>query len=155
MTVPFGFVGALLLGAMGFVGAAAALMYVDRDLPTRSLSVSVEASEVVAGGQLVVRYAIERTRDCEMATERTLWDGAGEQYRLENSSRLSAGPLGEQSYRRVVTVPASAAPGMGRYRVVVAYRCNPMHRLWPIRAVVADVFFTIVATELPKRRPAT
>lgn len=142
----------LMIGAVLMLPALS--MIYDREPPVVVLSVEADLDEVPQGGQLIVRYTVERLRDCSQTTERTLWDGEGEQYRLDSSSRQSTGPLGVQSYRRVVPIPASAAAGLSRYRVVISYECNPMHRIWPIKLVVADiVFWIVVPPELPPPKP--
>lgn len=132
----------LLIGLV--LSVPAALMWVDRDPPVRRISSSVETPAVRAGGELVVRYVIDRQRDCETTVERTLIDGDGEMYVLDSARRTSNGPTGMRSYKRVVPIPAGAAPGAARYRVVTAYVCNPMHRLWPIKATAVDIAFTIL-----------
>lgn len=135
----------------GILSVPIAAMYWDREPPVTRSEVSVEFDHVRAGGDLVVSYSINRLRDCPVTTERTIYDGDGEQYRLDPSNRLSPGPLGPQQYKRVVQVPASAAPGKARYRVVNAYRCNPLHYWFPIRQVVADVSFWIVESSATDR----
>lgn len=95
------------------------------------------------GEDLIVQYEVVRTRLCSAMIERTIFDGQNGRHLLPDVDRLAAGPIGRQTYQVSPLVPKSAAPGPARYRVTIAYKCNPLHTVWPITVLAADVMFTI------------
>lgn len=95
------------------------------------------------GEELVVLYEVVRTRQCAAMIERTIFDGQNGRHLLPDIGRLAAGPIGRQEYQVKPRIPENAEPGPSRYRVTISYKCNPLHVVWPITVLAADVMFTI------------
>ncbi len=117
----------------------------DRTPPTAVISAEPTASSVAPGGILEIEYKVIRTRSCATKVERMLFDSRRVRHVLTDLEFEAApGPLGPDKYTSVLPIPAHFARGEGRYRAVTSYRCNPLHALWPIPAMTADVSFDVV-----------
>lgn len=134
----------MAFGLAATIGGMLAMMYIDRQPPVEVLDVSPVSTTVEAGGTLVINFVIDRQRECQSTAERTLFDSQGNMIRFPITSSISFSGLGIQAYQRALTIPDSMPPGPSRYRTVVAFRCNPLHLLWPIVMVVADFEFTVI-----------
>lgn len=136
-----------LVGAIAgiIVGVGAVAKGLDRSPPAVVIEAAPVSPVVQPGGTLLIHYAIDRKRVCETTSIATVYDGANIEYKYEPDSRPAFGPpvVEERVVARVV--PPSAVPGPARYRVVLEFRCNWTHNLWPIVEVLPDVPFTIVA----------
>jgi hypothetical protein len=133
--------------AFGVVAAMLGIWAGDRNPATESLLAEARPPDVFPGQQLHVAYKFRRYRLCPRETQRSIFDGQNVRFDLGTQTRAVSGPVGADSYVQPVVVPAGAAPGAARYRVIILDYCNPLHRLWPLQKVI-DIPFTI----LPPRR---
>jgi len=135
----------LVMGMVGGIGWCA----LDRTLPITVISDTVEG-DVRAGGILVLRSELVRHRSCAMTVQQILIDGASYRHVLDDLNFDAApGPLGHDVYRRAIVVRESAVPGYARFRIIVSWRCNPLHEIWPI-TITSEASFML----LPQRQPA-
>lgn len=117
----------------------------DREPPTRLISAEVVTKSVPPGGELRIRYKIERLRSCRMHIDRVLFDHEKVRRDLEDVDYAAApGSLGDQIYVMSLTIPRNAALGEARFRTITTYYCNPLHSYFsPIIAVDEMVVFEI------------
>jgi hypothetical protein len=116
----------------------------DRAPPTTVYNAEPEDQHVIPGGTLRIKYSVYRTRSCATSVERMLYDSKRVRYILEDLEfKASPGPLGPDGYTSIIPIPAHFARGEGRYRALTTYRCNPIHSLWPISVLTADVTFDV------------
>jgi hypothetical protein len=102
------------------------------DTPTTEM-ISMEATTPVKpGSQMQIRYRINRFRQCDREVFRDIIDGDGQRHVLGTQSRPVLGRLGYEEYVQLIYVPETVAPGLGKYRVKIIDRCNPMHTFWPL-----------------------
>lgn len=134
----------ILLFAFGVTAAMLGVWAGDRNPATESLLAEARPPEVPPGGELRVAYEYRRYRLCPRETQRTIFDGQSVRFDLGTQTRPISGPVGNDSYIQPVLVPAAAAPGPARYRVLILDYCNPLHRIWPLTKVI-EIPFTIVA----------
>jgi len=132
--------------AGSLIGLYSAVAFMDRDPPIILKSSHVVTPQVAPGGTLKVDVEIFRTRRCETTVDRIIFDGAGARHVLEPVNFTSSGGArGEERYLNLAPIPADAAPGAARYRSIGTYRCNTLHRSWPIVGEPREVDFEIVA----------
>lgn len=118
--------------SLGAVGLATGSWVADRTPPTVVLS-ATQIGQVVPGGQLRVRYIVERYRSCAFTVDRVLFDGKEVRLDLPDLTwKAAPGPLGRDEYTVLVDIPDDFAPGPSIYRTVISYECNVLHKLWPI-----------------------
>ena len=105
----------------------------DRSPPVKVLSAEAINSPVRAGQDLLVRWDIDRLESCHANVDRMIVDEQRVVYTLEDVDfKAGLGPTGHDYVLTATTVPQQAGIGPAKYRVVVAYRCNPTHAIWPI-----------------------
>lgn len=124
------------------ISVVGALWVNDRSPPVETIR-QMALNSPKPGETLTVEYEVFRIRQCAALIERTIFDGQNGRHLLPELERLSAGPIGHDSYRVMPRIPENAEPGPSRYRVTIAYRCNPLHTVWPITALAADMAFRI------------
>lgn len=131
--------------AGGALGAYLALVSMDRDPPVIVTRSSVITPFVPAGGLLKIEVEIFRYRRCETIVDRLIFDASDARYVLEPLIfQSSGGALGSERYLNLIQVPAAAAVGPARYRSIATYRCNLLHRSWPIVSEPRDVIFGVL-----------
>lgn len=129
---------ALAFGSVGFYIS-------DRTPPTNVYSAEVKTQSVAPGGMLEIEYKVTRSRSCATKVERFLYDSRRVRHILQDLEFEAApGPLGNDGYTSVLPIPTHFARGAGSYRAVTTYKCNPIHSLWPITVLTADVTFDVV-----------
>lgn len=115
-----------------------------------------QTPRVAAGEKLVVGYTVTRRQICEVTRYVTIIDGGGHRHEFPAEYRPALGIAGEtESFFVERLVPASALPGLARYRVVLAYECpiqvgpilvpNLFHQAAPNTLILPDVEFEILA----------
>ncbi|MGU3493375.1 hypothetical protein ACLBXM_04965 [Xanthobacteraceae bacterium A53D] len=131
--------------AGGVGGAYVGLSALDREPPVIVTDSRVLTPQVQPGGSLKVEVEILRTRRCETKVDRIVFDSTGARFVLEPVEFTSAGGgRGEERYANLIPIPRDAAPGPARYRSIATYRCNPLHRPWPIVGEPREVAFEIL-----------
>ena len=125
------------------IGVGAVAKALDRSPPIDILDVQVLTPVVHPGEDLRIRYSIDRKRICNTTSYPVVIDGANVEYKYEPDQRPAFGGVVVED--RVVsrTILGAAVPGNARYRVVLEFRCNWTHNLWPIVVVLPDVPFVI------------
>lgn len=130
---------ALTVVATGFVFAAAVAavlgtMLAERDPPVRIHSAVVATPEVATGGILEVEYNVHRDRLCDTTFSRTWRDEDAPPNRVVQTWTLTPGgdKLGPDTYISPSRVPDALHPGDITTTVVMSYRCNVIHDIWPI-----------------------
>lgn len=122
----------------------------DRRAPTDVHKVELLTPQVPPGGILRVRYSVFRSRICSTLVERAVYDSARTRFILEDIAFESIpGPLGYDEYTSAITIPGAMANGAARYNTVTTYRCNLVHRLWPIGGEVQSITFDVVGEPDP------
>jgi hypothetical protein len=120
----------------------------DREPPFEILSVP-EVS-VRPGEWLKVTAEVRRdvSRGCDAVFSRYIFSGEGVRYDL-GTSHASAAMISAIELRHpgklpiAVLVPGSIEPGRARLEMVLSYRCNQVHALWPI-VVTTEIPFTVL-----------
>uniref|UniRef100_A0A9E8A184 Uncharacterized protein n=1 Tax=Bosea sp. NBC_00436 TaxID=2969620 RepID=A0A9E8A184_9HYPH len=131
--------------ALGWLVAQA----LDREPPVEVLSRELLTEKIAAGDSVKVRFHVRRDRTCRTESTWIFFDGQGEYRRFGPVGIEASGPLGPDTFVRSWTVPANAAPGAARLRLVTAWECptNLLHPLYPVTRVAPDIDFEI----LPRR----
>lgn len=136
--------------AVAAAGATLGFWVTDRDPPTIVIRSEVLGKPVRPGDDLRIKYTVHRFRSCETVIDRTLLDADSVRIILDDLAFTSSpGPLGEDTYVATVALPRNFAAGLGQYRVVTQYVCNPLHRIWPIVAVNPPVYFEVGGEPIP------
>jgi hypothetical protein len=135
---------------VGFSSATVGFWYLDTQAPATVLRVEVLTDPLQPGADLKIKYTVHRFRSCETTIDRLLFDSQQQRVILEDLTFNGApGPLGESTYVASVPIPRSFATGIGTYRVVARYVCNPLQRLFPIVVMNADIRFMVEGPALP------
>lgn len=129
----------------GLISATLGYWANDREPPTRIISAEAVEHTVQPGGELHVRYKVERLRSCRMHIDRILYDASQIRRDLEDVDYAAApGPVGEQMYIVSITIPRNTARGEARYKVITTYFCNPLHNYFsPIVSVNETIVFNV------------
>lgn len=116
----------------------------DRTPPIHIESVIAETKSVPPGGELKVRYTVNRVRSCTTRIQKMIQD-AGGKYETSDDQEILAvlRPLGHDSYVSSTIIPKNFERGPAWYRSGRKYDCNPLHAFWPITVLVADIPFMI------------
>lgn len=124
-------------------------MAIDREPPIEILSRELLTDAVHPGEAIKVRFNVRRDRICRTETTWIFFDGNGEYRRFGPVAIEAGGPVGPDQFTRSWTVPANAAPGAARLRLVSSWECPPnlLHPLYPVTRVSPDLHFEI----LPKQ----
>lgn len=134
----------------GAIGAVLMSWAMDRTPPVVLKSVEVAEIGVSPGETLHVRYSVHRNRDCAFKADRWLFDSAGNRFTLPDVEQEgSPGPMGGDTYSVPIQVPFGMREGVASYRIVGSYRCNYLHRWWPIPERPPDVKFLVYDSNLP------
>lgn len=132
------------LAIVGITFGTLGMFMADRTPPTIVYAVDVLTPQVPPGGQLKVEYTVNRARSCATNVERILFDAQRVRVPLEDMEfKAAPGPMGPDKYISAVSIPTGFARGEAKYRVLTTYRCNPIHALWPITVLTADVSFDV------------
>jgi hypothetical protein len=135
---------AIAFGTVAVIAGTLGVWTIDRQPPTVVLRTEVLSKPIRPGEDLRIKYTVHRFRSCETTIDRTLFDADFVRVVLDEIAFASApGPLGESSYVAPVPIPRNFARGLGQYRVVSRYICNPLHRLWPIVFENQPVYFEV------------
>lgn len=111
--------------------ALAAGLASDRAPPVIVLSSAIGASAPV-GGDLVQTTRVYRTKVCHTTLERGIIDAAGVRFDAPDLDWSAIGDTGEDVISQLVPIDPRAVPGRASLEVVLTYRCNPLHFVWPI-----------------------
>ena len=124
---------------------AAGWLMLDRSPPFAILEVepaSARPGEII---KLHMRVMRDLKRDCSAEFTRYVFDSSAMRYYLDrgqassdfihNLEKRSPGQL-----HIAITVPEDVEPGPAELETVLDYRCNKMHRLWPIEVTTRAPF---------------
>lgn len=99
--------------------------------------------------QMIVAWKVRVHRQCEGAVRRELFDPRTQVvlavYDPQPAHRNSM--LGEGYFNKTFLLPRMIQPGRVGYRARLEYYCNPLQRIWPIRYVTPELFFTVRPAE--------
>lgn len=127
------FLAAVIVILSAFWSGVVGFWASDRTPPLTVLAIEVLNSPVKAGDDLKVRWIVDRYDQCASTVDRVIVDEQKVVYTLEDIDyRAGMGHVGSDIVITATTVPQQAGAGPAKYRVTVAYRCNPVHRVWPI-----------------------
>lgn len=120
----------------------------DREPPFAVLS--VEPAEARAGDYITIVANVRREVDrmCDADFSRYLYDATGARYdmghAIASAEMIAALERRDNGRLRVsFLVPYGAAPGAASLQSVLNYKCNKIHRLWPI-TVTTELPFTVL-----------
>lgn len=120
----------------------------DRSPPFTLLS--VEPAIAWPGDYLTIHASVKRdtTRECSSEFSRFIFDSAGGRYDIGTSTAsvemIRAMELKTPGLLAVtVKLPDNIRPGVSKLTTVLEYRCNKVHRLWPIE-VTLQMPFTVL-----------
>lgn len=120
------------LVAASFAGAAG-FWVTERTPPAYIMAAEVITNPVKPGGDLRISYSVERRESCFVQVDRVMFDSTNTMFVLADADYHGAvGPMGYDTVRVNYRVPLDMAAGRARLRVIAAYRCNPIHWLWPV-----------------------
>jgi hypothetical protein len=117
---------------------------VDRDPPFAVVG-AVQATAARAGEATVITASVRRdiARLCGAETRRVFFDSTGLRHDFGEGAYFTAAEvrhqailMGVDNLRSSVMIPRLAAPGQGMLVMNLAYDCNPVHWMWPIRVTV-------------------
>ena len=119
----------------------------------RSPPISVtgyDRATVAPGGWLRIAVKVNRdqSKRCDSAVTAVLFDSAGTRYLLSGTQIYNAPTLDHIDtispglMAAAAPVPLSASKGKGHVVISLSYRCNPLHTVWPIEAMM-DIPFTV------------
>jgi hypothetical protein len=133
MNIAF-YAGVMLVLAMGMI------WYNEGD-PRNNVTRTVITHEVVQGEEFAIRLKATMEQTCEVDIQRSIVDSEGTLHtsvgmRVERDKGVSTVVIKS-------TVPSAAAPGLAFYRVTLAWRCNPLQRMWPRVVQLPDLAFII------------
>lgn len=139
-------------------GAAGIVSFwtLQRPVPVElAIPLEVMTPQVRPGEQVQVRFCVHRK--ALMATQRLerLFDGSGAETEEQTPWRYAVGELtvggSPDCYVQGMRVPDNAAPGWGRYRVIVSWRApfNLVHLFWPVVHIFPDARFEILRGDTP------
>ncbi|AYO83642.1 hypothetical protein [Methylobacterium brachiatum] len=122
----------------------------DRALPTEVLSSEVLTPRVRPGDKLVIRQRVRYMRNCAAHVDRALYDAHTHREFLRDVD-YDQPPLGLGT--KTITfeedVPANFKGGVGEYRALPSYSCNPLQKYyWPITRPETLLRFEIVGDEM-------
>lgn len=112
--------------------------------------VAVDPAIGSPGAYLTIHATVKRdpTRECSAEFSRFIFDAAGARYDLganiASAEMIRAIEL-KHPGRMLVTIklPENIQAGLARMTTVLEYRCNKIHRLWPIE-VTTNMPFTVL-----------
>lgn len=122
----------------------------DREPPTAIIS--ARALGPVAPGEVArIEYRVHRYRSCPYRIDRVLLDADGVRLPLADQDFAAApGPLGDDTYIALVPIPRIVAQGVVRYRSILSYTCNAVHRLFaPVVVASAEVAIMVRGAPTP------
>lgn len=132
----FAFTGSVF-GLLGFWAG-------ERTPPVDVLDATVLTPVVRPGEDLRIKYTVFRRASCRTKFQRTYRDSENARYTLEDIDIwYSPAPLGHDEYVSLVPISSRAQPGAASFRAITVYICNPIHNIWPITQVSAQVPFRI------------
>lgn len=116
----------------------------DRSPPITLVNDQAEG-ETRVGGELTIRSEVIRhRRDCKTKVEQMVIDGGRYRHVLDDLEFAAApGPLGRDIYRRTVKLRSNSIPGESVFRIIISWRCNVLHEIWPI-VQTSEVPFTLL-----------
>lgn len=121
---------------------AVALAWLTRD-PVSQIQ-NVVTPTVVPGRDLVIESEVFRHRLCATKVERTLYDGRGIRFVMQDIDFASApGPLGREKYAQTIPVPATAAPGAAYVNIGLVWHCAGSWLMGPQKTIIGPLHFTI------------
>ena len=120
------------------LGIAAIVWFASERSPP-FVMLSVEPATARPGDYLTIRAAVKRdiTRECSAQFSRFIFDSSGARYDI-GASTSSAEMIRTMEIKTpgqlVVTfkLPDNISPGPSNLTTVLEYRCNKVHRFWPI-----------------------
>jgi hypothetical protein len=126
------------------LGGALGLWTIDRDPPVVINQAEVLTPEVPPGGTLRIKYHLNRRRDCESHIDRILYDSAKVRGLLPDIDfAKTPGQLGNDEYTAEIRIPETFSEGQAVYRLISVYRCNVIHKAWPITIGPTDIPFAV------------
>jgi hypothetical protein len=141
--------------ALAVIGGYVGFQIADQEPPVIASNMRIEPNPAPAGDRHVRRKIdFYRTRSCETHVSQMIFAGPGGSQRFVLPDLNFPGqslPLGQDSASVPILIPASAPPGPAIHRAINVYRCNWLHRWFPIRAAPRDIHFTIAG---PADKPA-
>lgn len=133
----------------GAISMLSGMWISDRTPPVTILSATAVQPSVAPGDLLKVHYELDRARSCHGHFDRVLYDSGRLRATLDDLDYgAPPGAMGRDGYTVTIPIPRSFAPGPARYVVISSYRCNLLHRLWPI-VTRAEVPFEVGGAPLP------
>lgn len=119
----------------------------DRSPPVTVHGYSLSDASYHVGEPLKIDWNLERdiTRDCDCTIYSEVIDSEGNKYSYETqhipSELLKVRGKSSPGISKVVRqIPYNLSSGIAHYHVVLEYKCNPTHSLWPIRVPLTAQF---------------
>jgi hypothetical protein len=78
-----------------------------------------------------------------LTVERILFDSSGTRFVLPELNLIAPGKPGREEYITAIQMPEGMMTGLGRVRIAKAYKCNPIHYVWPVLAPILEGTFYI------------
>lgn len=121
------------------------LATIDRQPPLIYIEAQSVQTSVPAGGQLEIRFDVERQRICQtLSVSRYILAATGDEYAVNAYTVSTETRPGRERYDRTITVPENVPPGPAEYFIRLKYACNVIHNLgWPILVESPRVRFTV------------
>jgi hypothetical protein len=126
---------------IGFV-ATVFYMAIDRDPPYEYLAGNILPDTPHVGEQIAIHWHIKAHRFCPGRVARNITDQSGYIWRNKG------GPVRENREQlahivNTIDLPKNLGAGPATYFADVCYRCNPLHRIWPLCVRTPELKFEI------------
>lgn len=125
----------------GWLGSLAS----DREVPVLIYTAEASSPIVSPGSELRIEYTLLRRRSCEVSSDRFIIDSRKTRHELPDLNIKAGLDIGQDHYFVPVEVKPEVATGPAVYRTITSYVCNPMQRIFPIRAGQRDITFIVRA----------
>lgn len=134
----------ITVATFGTIGALLGFWSTDREPPTRFIRTEVLTPVIQPGGELRIRYEVQRLRSCKTHVDRVLFDADRVRRDLDDIDYAAApGPLGESTFILSINIPRNFAQGVGTYKTIFSYSCNPIQANYPIIVPAETIQFTV------------
>lgn len=118
----------------------------DWEPPVTFIEASSVTSAVPAGGQIGIRFDVDRKRICPIIKdERFIIDRNGVSRVVSNYEKVTHTRPGREVYERSITVPDDVPPGPATYFIRVYYTCTWVQRVFgPLKVESPHIPFEVL-----------
>ena len=131
-----------IVAGYGLAMYLSALVF-DRAPPVEQLEQREELTGLKPGAAGNIFVRVKRKRLCSTDVDVILFDGDGSRFVVNSARDLLSKRLGEDEYRVYIKIPSDFTPGKSYGYFHLTYRCNALHRLWPVEETLDEFVFSV------------